>query len=146
MNDVDDDGEPVRAAHMPCPACSAPVESLSHFLFDCSRTADFRSQMYEGLRGGSGCAETLRDCLAISDQHVKVCRFVSCDFWGGRDVLAFVVPLITSYLQKAWRLRNQCKHGSDVVDHAAFEAQVGSWCVADGSSAMAQMECLLLLG
>lgn len=41
----------------------------------------------------------------------KVCRLVSCDFWGDFEVSRIVTPANADFLQKAWSLRDKCKHG-----------------------------------
>jgi hypothetical protein len=74
----------------------------------------------------------LRQLLSIVDGKEKVCRFVSCDFWGDFEVCRIVTPAIVEFLQKAWSLRNKCKHGGD--DQSASEVQGRG---ADGNIAMA---------
>lgn len=55
-----------------------------------------------------------------------------CDFWGDFEVCRIVTPAIADFLQKAWSLRNKCKHGGD--DQSASEVQGRG---ADGNNAMA---------
>jgi hypothetical protein len=96
----------------PCPACNAPVESLAHFMFDCPATVVSRNQMYAMFGHITGGTEKLQQCLGIPSAQQKVARFVSCDFWEGVDADAiYVSRFIAAYLQKAWSIRNQCKHG-----------------------------------
>ena len=96
----------------PCPACGAPVESLAHFTFDCPATVVFRNQMYANFGDLSGGPQKLQQCLGVSCAQQKVARFVSCDFWTDIDADGVHVPrIIASFLEKAWNVRNQCKHG-----------------------------------
>jgi hypothetical protein len=123
-----------RANHnTACPACHAPVESLSHFMFECPATSSFRDHMFDGIRQFPGCAERLRACLAMSNATVRVSRFVSDDLWGGREVAVCVSGLIAEYLVQAWGLRNGCKHNG--AELPLPSAPVGRG--ADGDVAMA---------
>lgn len=121
----------------PCPACNAPVESLSHFLFDCSKTVEMRSVLFDSLNRIPGGAEKLRQCLLITDGKEKVSRFVSCDYWGDFENVRVAVPAISEYLLKAWSVRNCCKHNvvaNVPIVHSAPEDQGRG---ADGNIAMA---------
>ena len=121
-----DETEAVSAAM--CPACHTAVESVSHFIFDCPKTANLRSTMLSVV--GNLAAPKLQQCQAVSDVQRKVCSFVSCDFWG--DVSGIVTPSIAYFLEKAWGVRNKCKHSRSNDSEAA---PVGRG--ADGSIAMA---------
>ena len=117
----------------PCPACSAPVESLAHFLFDCPATMAFRNQMRTNFGLITGGVQKLQQCLGIACVQKRVARFVSCDFWSDVDPDSnCVLRFIAAFMLKAWRVRNQCKHGVGVGDVSAAQ-QRG----ADGSNARA---------
>jgi len=73
---------------------------------------------------------------ANSTQHVATCRmlnnadslqkalsFVACGTWG--DTSIEIASYIAAYLQKAWRLRNRCKHVGVPV-HVVSPMHVGS--------------------
>ena len=122
----------------PCPACGSSTESLSHFVFDCPATAELRSELFDNLRRVPGGAEKLRQCLAVVDDKERVCRLVSCDFWGDFEVSRIVTPAIAGFLQKAWSLRNRCKHGGAVgASTAVLSASEDQGRGADGNIAMA---------
>ncbi len=110
-----------------CPACGAGVESLSHLLFDCAATSVQRDEMFNEIRALSGCAAKLRNLLSITDAEVKVKRFVSDDAWG--SVRLLVSRFIADFFEKAWGVRNACKHEGVVA------APLGRG--ADGVDAMA---------
>lgn len=117
-----------------CPACGAAVESLSHFLFECPASSEFRAAMLEGIQGVSAeCAEKVRVCISWPDAQVRVSRFVSCDFWGGAETTCWVSRCIADYLKKAWLQRNRCLHNGAVLPTVA--APEGR--EADGDNAMA---------
>jgi hypothetical protein len=121
-----------------CPVCLQHPESLSHFVFDCAGTQRSRSEMYDGIRGVSGCGQKLRECLAIDDDQRRVYRFVSDDVWGSSEALLSVTPYITAYLGKAWKIRNSCKHNrgrTAGVDLVVSASEMGRG--ADGIIAMA---------
>jgi hypothetical protein len=121
----------------PCPACGASVESLAHFMFECPATTVFRNHMFTNVGGLNGGVQKLQQCLGMSCAQEKVARFVSCDFWKAVDDSGMHVPrFIAAFLEKAWRVRNQCKHGTTsggVGDVSAAVQQRG----ADGSIARA---------
>ena len=77
-------------------------------------------------------------CLAVVDEKERVCRLVSCDFWGDFEVSRIVTPAIAAFSQKAWSLRNHCKRdgavGASTVVISAPEDQGRG---ADGNIAMA---------
>ena len=130
MGESDDD----VSRQAPCPACGAPVESLGHFMFDCPATGDFRNHMYASFGDLPGGAQKLQQCLAVSCAQEKVARFVSCDFWTGVDADGIHVPrFIAVFLEKAWSIRNQCKHGGAVAGDVSAARQRG----ADGEDARA---------
>ena len=114
-----------------CPACGAGVESLSHLLFDCAATSVQRDEMFNEIRALSGCAAKLRNLLSITDAEVKVKRFVSDDAWGSARLL--VSRFIADFLEKAWGVRNACKHDGVVLLSVAAPLGRG----ADGVDAMA---------
>ena len=116
----------------PCPACGNANESLCHLVFDCPRYAGLRTELFDSLKSVSGGAAKLRHLLSIVDGKEKVSRLVSCDFWGDFEICRIVTPAIADFLQKAWSLRNRCKHGGD--DQSASEVQGRG---ADGNNAMA---------
>jgi hypothetical protein len=122
-----------EAGQAPCPACGAPVESLAHFMFECHATTVFRDQMFANFCDLIGGDQKLQQCLGISCAREKVARFVSCDFWKDVDDAGMHVPrFIAAFLEKAWTVRNQCKHGRVVGDVSAA-MQRG----ADGNNARA---------
>ena len=80
----------------------------------------------------------MRQCLAIIDGKEKVCRLVSCDFWGDFEIARIVTPAIARFLQKAWSLRNRCKHGgADGIPDVFQSASEVQGRGVDGNTAMA---------
>ena len=79
----------------------------------------------------------LQECLAISCQHQKVARFVSCDFWKDKHGHGVVAAAITNYLEKAWKVRNMCKHNGVVVGVTVGVETARNGRGADGSTARA---------
>jgi hypothetical protein len=88
--------------------------------------------LFDSLRRVPSGAAKLRSLLSIVDGKEKVSRLVSCDFWGDFEVCRIVTLAIAEFLQKAWSLRNKCKHGGD--DQSASEVQGRG---VDGNIAMA---------
>ena len=80
----------------PCPACGNPSESLSHFMFDCPRTAGLRTELFDSLKLVPDGAEKLRQCLTMVDGKEKVSCLVSCRFWGA-TVARSVTPAIAGF-------------------------------------------------
>jgi hypothetical protein len=84
-------------------------------MFECSANATRRSELFDNLRKVPGGAEKLRQpgqlYLAIVVGKERVSRLVSCGFW--REVCRIFTPAIADYWQKAWSLRNSCKHGGE---------------------------------
>ena len=67
-----------------------------------------------------------------------MCRLVSCDFWGDFEVSRIVIPAIAGFLQKAWSLRNRCKHGGAVgASTAVLSVSEDQGRGVDGNIAMA---------
>ena len=108
---VDDDEVQGQA---PCPACGASIESIAHLMFECPVTATARSHMYHVIKTSANGESKLQQCLNLSCDKQKVARFVSCDLWNDQN--GAVYKSIALFLQKAWRIRNACKHGATVVD------------------------------
>jgi len=79
----------------------------------------------------SGCAAKLRNLLSITDAEVKVKRFVSDDALG--SVRLLVSRFIADLLEKAWGVRNACKHDGVVLPSVAAPLGRG----VDGVDAMA---------
>ena len=93
--------------------------------------------MYNGTRVVPDCSQKLDACLTIADNHKRVYRFVSDDYWGSAERLRCVLPCITQYLMDAWSLRNHCKHGSGRTTGLVVVAASEMGCGADGRNAMA---------
>jgi hypothetical protein len=89
--------------------------------------------MYDDIRSLPGCAEKLCNPLSCSDASSKVLRFVSDDVWGRSGEGQLVARSIAVFLEKAWEVRNSCKHNGAVLPLSS--APVGRG--ADGVVAMA---------
>jgi hypothetical protein len=101
-------------------------------MFDCPATSAHRDEMYDEIRSLPGCAEKLRSLLSLSDASTKVLRFVSDDVWGSSERM-LVSRCIAVFVEKAWDVRNRCKHTGAVLPPSS--APVGRG--ADGVAAMA---------
>jgi len=91
-----------------CPACKDGSESLAHLLFVCPMYDEYRKEMFDGIKTVDGCAAKLSSMLNNADSLQKALSFVACGTWG--DTSIEIASYIAAYLQKAWRLRNRCKH------------------------------------
>jgi len=107
-NHGDDADHSVDAVAALCPACGTAEETISHFVFECPKTADLRNAMINDIN--NSFPDAWQKCQGMVDQQ-KALSFVSCGFWGGDEAMAYLAPLIARYLEKAWRVRNKCKHG-----------------------------------
>jgi hypothetical protein len=96
--------------------------------------------MYDEIRSLPGCAEKLRSLLSSSDASSKVLRFVSADIWGSSERV-LVARCIAVFLEKAWDVRNCCKHNGAVLPPSA--APVGRG--ADGIAAMTRMGNMMMM-
>ena len=130
-----DNDDEVIEGQAPCPACGADVESIAHLMFECSASATARSCMFDIIKSTVDGESRLQQCLSFSCSKKKVARFVSCDFWN--DVHMVIPAAVATFLQKAWRIRNACKHG---VGNVVVDVDVSSASTrrgADGILAMA---------
>jgi len=118
-----------------CPACGSVSdggETLHHLVFDCPAYAMSRTEMFNSIRL-SACGGRLDSILRCPDADAKVLRLVS-DEWGSEEAATSVSIIVAAYLEKAWGLRNTCKHSKRLytaLDGSA--ARRG----ADGEVAMA---------
>jgi len=106
-----------------CPACKDGSESLAHLLFVCPMYDEYRKEMFDGIKTVDGCAAKLSSMLNNADSLQKALSFVACGTWG--DTSIEIASYIAAYLQKAWRLRNRCKHVGVPV-HVVSPMHVGS--------------------
>jgi len=63
--------------------------------------------------------------LNTADSLQKALSFVACGTWGDTSIATEIASYIAAYLQKAWRLRNRCKHVGVPV-HVVSPLHVGS--------------------
>ena len=122
---------------MSCPACgldSEGGETLHHLMFDCPAHEAARMEMFNGIRSSvHACGGRLDSILRCPDAQTKVLRLVS-DEWGGDEAATSVSLHVAAYLEKAWGLRNTCKHSNRLYTAlVASAARRG----ADGEVAMA---------
>jgi len=66
--------------------------------------------MSDGINTVDGCAAKLSSLLNTADSLQKALSFVACGTWGDTSIATEISSYIAVYLQKAWRLRNRCKH------------------------------------
>ena len=120
-----------------CPACgcnSDGGETLHHLVFDCPAYAAARMDMFTRIRSSvHGCGGRLDSILRCPVLDAKVLRLVS-DEWGSAEAATSVSIHVAAYLEKAWGLRNTCKHSNKLYSAlVASAARRG----ADGELAMA---------
>jgi len=84
---------------------------------------EHRKEMFDGIKTVDGCAAKLSSMLNNADSLQKALSFVACGTWG--DTSIEIASYIAAYLQKAWRLRNRCKHVGVPV-HVVSPMHVGS--------------------
>ncbi|KAF6253230.1 hypothetical protein COO60DRAFT_436959 [Scenedesmus sp. NREL 46B-D3] len=77
-----------------------PIQSLSHFMFDCPATSAQRDSMFAEIRSLPGCAEKLRSVLSMADSSIKVLRFVHDDIRCSSGRCRMVSPCIAAFLVK----------------------------------------------
>jgi len=70
-------------------------------------------------------AAKLSSLLNTADSLQKALSFVACGTWGDTSIATEISSYIAAYLQKAWRLRNRCKHVGVPV-HVDSPLHVGS--------------------
>jgi hypothetical protein len=53
--------------------------------------------------------------VVVKSASFKVLRFVSDDVWGSSGKAKLVARIIATFLDRAWDLRNSCKHNGAVL-------------------------------
>ena len=94
-----------------------------------------RMEMFTGIRSSvHGCGGRLGGILRCPASEAKVLRLVS-DEWGSEEAATSVSMHVAAYLEKAWGLRNKCKHSNML--YTALAAVYAARRGADGEFAMA---------
>jgi hypothetical protein len=109
------------AERFQCPVCRCGVESMRHFLLECSGNSALRDEMNTALEREEGVAMQRFNALTVDR---RAWAMIDDTFWNPAVVIAHIAP----FVYNSWRARNAIVASSSVAPSGQR--------VADGSNAV----------